>query len=94
MHIEIYTAESLVPGPSHLEVKFAITKLKKCKSPGSDQILAEVIQSRGETLVSLIQKFITLIIIMGYHCYQLPSNILSNIHLSRLIPFTDEIIGF
>jgi hypothetical protein len=29
-------AEPLVPGLSRLEVETAITKLKKCKSPGSD----------------------------------------------------------
>jgi hypothetical protein len=44
------TAEQLVPGPSHLEVEIAIAKLRKCKSPGSDQILAELIQARGEML--------------------------------------------
>jgi hypothetical protein len=41
--IEVHTAEPLVPGPSRLEVEIAIAKLKKCKSPGSDQILAELI---------------------------------------------------
>jgi hypothetical protein len=40
--IEIHTAELLVPGPSHLEVEIAIAKKKKYKSPGSDQILAEL----------------------------------------------------
>jgi hypothetical protein len=34
-------AEPLVPGPSNLEVELAIAKLKKYKSPGGDQILAE-----------------------------------------------------
>jgi hypothetical protein len=33
----MYTAEPAVPGPSHLEVETAITKLRKCISPGSDQ---------------------------------------------------------
>jgi hypothetical protein len=37
--IEIHRAESLVPGPSP-ELEIAIAKLKKCKSPGSDQIPA------------------------------------------------------
>jgi hypothetical protein len=36
--IEVHMAESLVSGPSHLEVEIAIVKLKKYKSPGSDQI--------------------------------------------------------
>jgi hypothetical protein len=69
------------------------------KSPGSDQIRADLIQTGGETLLSQIHKLIilfeirknylingrslllyqftrkavkpTVIIIMGYHCYQL-----------------------
>jgi hypothetical protein len=47
----LHTAEPLVPGPSHLEVEISIAKLKKYKSPGSDQILAELYQAGGETLV-------------------------------------------
>jgi hypothetical protein len=38
--IEIHTAELLVPNPSPFEAKIAIAKLKRYKSPGSDQILA------------------------------------------------------
>jgi hypothetical protein len=59
MQKEIQTAEPLVPGPSHLEVEISIAKLKKYKSPGSDQILAELIKAGGETLVSVIHKLIT-----------------------------------
>jgi hypothetical protein len=51
-------AEPLVPGPSRLEFEIAIATLKKYKSSGSDQILAELIQAEGETLLSLIQKLI------------------------------------
>jgi hypothetical protein len=97
--IEVHTAEPLVSDPSCLEVEIAIAKLKKCKSPGSDQILAELIQTGGEMLLSAIHKLInsvwnkeelpdqwkesvivpfakrviklTVIIIMGYYCYQL-----------------------
>jgi hypothetical protein len=36
--IEVHMAEPLVTGPSRLEVETAIEKLKKYKSPGSDQI--------------------------------------------------------
>jgi hypothetical protein len=46
--IEIHTAETLVPGPSHLEVEISIAKLKNYKSPGSDQIPAELYQAGGE----------------------------------------------
>jgi hypothetical protein len=56
--IEIYTAEPLVPGPSHLEVEIAIAKLKEFKSPGSDQIPAELIQAGDEILLSAIHKLI------------------------------------
>jgi hypothetical protein len=45
--IEIHLAEPLVPGSSRLKVEIAIAKLKKYKSPGSDQIPAELIQAGG-----------------------------------------------
>jgi hypothetical protein len=56
--IEVHTAETLVPGPSRLEVEIAIVKLKKYKSPGSDQITAELIQAGGEILLSVIHILI------------------------------------
>jgi sorting nexin-29 len=56
--IEVRTAEPLIPGPSRIEVEIAIAKLKKYKSPGSDQTTAELIQSRGEMLLSVIHKLI------------------------------------
>jgi len=40
---EIHTAELLVPDPSTSEVELAINKLKSRKSPGIDQIPAELI---------------------------------------------------
>jgi hypothetical protein len=54
--IEVHRAEPLVPGPSRLEVEIAIAKLKKHKSPGSDQIPAGLIQAEGEMLLSAIHK--------------------------------------
>jgi hypothetical protein len=39
-------------------VEIAIAKLKKCKSPGSDQIPAELIQAGGEILLYTIHKLI------------------------------------
>jgi hypothetical protein len=56
--IEIHITEPLVPGPSHLKVEIVIAKMKKYKTPGSDQILVELIQAGGETLVSVIHKLI------------------------------------
>jgi hypothetical protein len=40
-------------------VGIATAKLKKYKSPGSDQIPAELYQAGGETLVSVMHKLIT-----------------------------------
>jgi hypothetical protein len=45
-----------LPGPSRFEVRTAIAKLKTYKSPGSDQIPAELIQAGGETSPSAIHK--------------------------------------
>jgi hypothetical protein len=58
MQIEVHTAEPLVPGPSRLEVEIAIAKLKKYKSPCSDQIPAKLIQAGSEKLLSAIHKLI------------------------------------
>jgi hypothetical protein len=55
---EMHTAELLVPEPSSFEVKIAIEKLTRYKSPGIDQILAQLIQTGGNTLLSEIQKCI------------------------------------
>jgi hypothetical protein len=49
--IEIHMAEPLAPGPAHLEVEIPIAMLKKYKFPGSDQILADLIQAGGEILI-------------------------------------------
>jgi hypothetical protein len=54
--IEIHMAELLVLGPSDLEVELAIAKLKKYKSPESDQIPAELIKTGDETSLSAIHK--------------------------------------
>jgi hypothetical protein len=54
--LEIHTAESFVPDPSRLVVEISIAKLKKYKSPGSDQIPAELTQVGGEILLSKINK--------------------------------------
>jgi hypothetical protein len=56
--IEVHTVEPSVLSPSRLEVEIAIAKLKKYKSPGSDQISAELTQPGGEILLSPIHKLI------------------------------------
>jgi hypothetical protein len=107
----------LVPSPSLLEVEIAIAKLKKYKSPGSDQIPTELIQAGGEILLSEIHKLINSVcnkeelpdqwkesIIVPIHkkgdktdrnnfrgksLLSTSYKILSNILLSRLVPYTD-----
>jgi hypothetical protein len=56
--LEICTAELLVSEPSPFGVEIVIAKLKKYKSPGSDEILAELIQAGGETLWSEIHTLV------------------------------------
>jgi hypothetical protein len=54
--IEIQTAELLVPDPSPFEIEIAIAK--RFKSPGSDQIPADLIQAGGQILRSKNHKLI------------------------------------
>jgi hypothetical protein len=56
--MDIHTAEPLVPEPSLVEVEIAIGKLRSYKSPGSDNIPAELIKAGDETLCSEIHKII------------------------------------
>jgi hypothetical protein len=58
---ETHTAESLVPDPSPFKVELSIAKLKRYKSPGSNQIPAELIQAGGEKLRSEIHELINCI---------------------------------
>jgi hypothetical protein len=55
---EIHTAEPLVPEPSTWVVELAIEKLKSHKSPGIDQIPAEMIEAGGRTIRCAIHKLI------------------------------------
>ena len=118
---EIHTVEPLVPEPSAFEVELAIEKLKNCKSPGIDQIPAELIKAGGRTIFCEIHKLIISIwneeelpdewkesIILpiykkgdktdcnnyrGIALFPTTYTVLSNILLSRLIPYAEEIIG-
>ena len=49
-HAEIHTAQPLVPEPSAFEVELVIGKLKSHKSPGIDEIPAELFKAGGGTI--------------------------------------------
>ena len=55
---ELHTAEQLVPEPRAFEVDLAIEKLKSLKSPGIDQIPAELIKAGSRTICSVINQLI------------------------------------
>jgi hypothetical protein len=55
---EIHTAEPLVPKLSAFEPEMANEKLKRHKSPGIDQIPAELIKAGGRTICWEIHKLI------------------------------------
>jgi hypothetical protein len=48
-----------VPESSAFDVEMAIDKLDRHKSPDTDEILAELIKTRGRTIRSEIHKLIT-----------------------------------
>ena len=53
---EIFTAEPLVPEQIAFQFEMANEKLKRHKSPGTDQIPAEMIKARGKTIHSEIHR--------------------------------------
>ena len=53
---DIHSAEPLVPEPSALEIELATEKLKSHKSPGIDQIPAELIKAGDKTIRGAIHK--------------------------------------
>jgi len=54
----MHAAEPLVPELSAFEVELAIEKLKSHKSPGIDQILAELMKAGGRTICCEIHKLV------------------------------------
>jgi hypothetical protein len=55
---DIQAAEPLVPEPRLVEVEIAIVKLKSFKSPGTDQVLAELIKVGGENYVLIYINYL------------------------------------
>jgi hypothetical protein len=59
--VNVWQTETHIAEPSSFEVEIAIEKMKRYKSPGIDQILAEIIQAQSTILHSENQKLITCI---------------------------------
>jgi hypothetical protein len=57
----MHTAEPFVPEPSDSKIEIAIGKMKRYISPGVEQIRAELIRARWETLRLGNHKFIKLL---------------------------------
>jgi hypothetical protein len=77
---EIHTGEPLVPDTSPLEVEIAIEKLMRYKSPGTDQISAELTQAGGEIFHSKIHELINCIWNTGKLSDQWKESIIVPIH--------------
>jgi hypothetical protein len=88
---EMHTAEPFVPEPRASDVEVAVGKLKSCKSPAVDQILAELIQAEGETFRSEIHKLVKLIWNKEELSHQWKESIMVPIH-KRAIKLTVVII--
>jgi hypothetical protein len=83
--------EPLVPEPSSYEVEIAIEKFKRYKSPGIDQILAELIQAGG---IHSVLRSTNLLIVFGTrkNCQSSGRNLLLYLFIRRVIKRTVVII--
>jgi hypothetical protein len=54
--IEVHTAEPFVPQPIASQFEVAVGKLRKHKSPGFDQIPAEIVPAGGELIKFIVNK--------------------------------------
>jgi hypothetical protein len=70
---------TLVPESTPIEVETPIENLNRYKSPGIDQILAELIQAEGEILHSGIHKLINCI----WNKEELPEQCCTNLQEDR-----------
>jgi hypothetical protein len=80
---EIHTAEPLVPQPSAFEFEMATGKLKRYKSPGTDQIQAKLIKAGSRIICSEIQELIL---------FGIKTNCLSNGESQSLYLFIRRVI--
>ena len=58
---QIHTAVPWIPEPSEIEVEMSIKKLKNFKSPGIDNIPAELIKAGGTALTKELHRLISAI---------------------------------
>jgi len=72
-----------VPQPCLFEVEIATGNLRRCNSPGSNQIPAELIKAGGERLRSEIHKFIRSI--WNKNCHSSGRNLLLCRFIKRVI---------
>jgi len=89
---EMCTAEPLLPVFRCFEVEFANEKLKRYKSPGADQILAELIQTGG--IKHYVLKSTDLLILFGIrkNCHSSGRNLLLYLFIKKVIKRTVVII--
>jgi hypothetical protein len=89
--MDIHTAEPLVPEPSLVEMDTAIGKLKSYKSPGTDQIPAELIKQQVKHYVL---RYTDLFVLYGIrrNCHSSGRNPLFYRCIKRVIRLTTIII--
>jgi hypothetical protein len=89
--MDVHVSESLVPESGLVEVEIAIGKLRRYKSPATNQIPTELIKAGGETLCSEIHKLLVLCGIRS-NCYSSGRNLLLYQFIKMVIRLTVIII--
>jgi hypothetical protein len=80
--MDIHTAEPLVPEPSLVEMKIAIGRLRSYKSPGTENIPAELIKAGVK---HYILRYTDLFVVFGIkrNCHSSGRNLLSYQFMKR-----------
>jgi hypothetical protein len=80
---EMHTTQPLAPETSCLEVKIPTEMMKRCNSPGIDQISAEPIQAGGNTLCSETHKLSNSLWNRQKNCHISEKNLLLYIFIKK-----------